>query len=76
MGALTPSFVRELEEKQMFHHVECPAGSVLLFDGWVPHRSAVNTTGESRNAIFFIYNAKKEGGNQHAQYYERFHGAR
>ena len=76
VGALTSSFVRELEEKQRFHHVECPAGSVLLFDGWVPHRSAVNTTGESRNAIFFIYNAKKEGGDQHAQYYERFHGAR
>jgi hypothetical protein len=75
VGRLTPHFIRTLEVNNRFEYVPCPAGSVLLFDGWTPHRSSINTTNHSRNALFFIYNLKSDGGDQHDEYYKRFNSA-
>lgn len=47
---------------------ECEAGDVLMFHGHVPHRSGANGTNERRRAVFFTYNALKEG-SWRTQYY-------
>ena len=44
-----------------FHPLECPGGTVALFNGWTPHRSAANRSPFSRRAVFLTYNPLAEG---------------
>ena len=39
----------------------CQRGDVLIFDSFVPHKSEVNTTQNSRRIYYFTYNKKSEG---------------
>lgn len=48
----------------------CDGGTILLFNGWAPHRSAANVTPFARRAIFLTYNPKREG-EYRKRYYER-----
>jgi len=75
VGALATNFLQYLEENDAFKPITCHAGSVLLFHGWMPHRSSQNLTEYTRDAAFFIYNAFSEGGDQHDEYYRRFRSA-
>jgi ectoine hydroxylase-related dioxygenase (phytanoyl-CoA dioxygenase family) len=43
--------------------VETPPGDLLLFDSFLPHRSAVNTTAAPRRALYITYNRSREGGD-------------
>ena len=72
VGALTPEIVSKLD----FQPLPCVSGSVVLFNGWVPHRSSMNMTNTSRDAAFFIYNALADHGDQHEDYYRAFKAAR
>ena len=52
-----------------FEDVECKAGDVLCFNGFVPHRSAPNGTFACRRAVFFTYNPAAQG-DVRTQYYQ------
>jgi len=44
------------------------AGDVILFDCYLPHRSAANASGRARRALFFTFNLASEG-DLYALYY-------
>lgn len=41
--------------------LECEPGDILVFDSYVPHRSAENLTDKQRRMIFLTYNLQSEG---------------
>jgi hypothetical protein len=53
-----------------FEPLVCEGGTVAVFNGWAPHRSAANTSRFPRRAVFLTYNPKEEG-DFHRRYYER-----
>jgi len=71
-GVVTP----EAEAQMRFTPLLCEAGDVVLFDGWLPHRSARNGSDRPRRAVFFTYGMERHG-DKHAEYYAAKHeGAR
>ena len=48
-----------------------PAGGVVFFDSFVPHRSAPNTTAQSRRAIYATFIKLAEGDLRDAYYADR-----
>ena len=44
-----------------FEPIVCRAGTIVVFNGWAPHRSSLNQSAFSRRAVFFTYNPEKEG---------------
>ena len=65
-GAIPP----EVAEELIFEDMTCKGGTVLVFNGWAPHRSSANVSPFPRRAIFLTYNPKSEG-EYHKKYYER-----
>uniref|UniRef100_A0A7S1ZJN9 Uncharacterized protein n=1 Tax=Ditylum brightwellii TaxID=49249 RepID=A0A7S1ZJN9_9STRA len=51
----------EVADTLMFEDILCKGGMIAIFNGWIPHRSAVNKTAFSRRAVFLTYNLKSEG---------------
>jgi len=49
--------------------VETQPGDLLLFDSFLPHRSAVNHTQASRRALYITYNRAREGGDVRDAYF-------
>lgn len=47
------------------------AGSIVLFDSYVPHRSARNNSSKTRRILFFTFNLAREG-----DHYERYYEAK
>jgi len=45
------------------------SGDIVVFDGLVPHRSAPNSSGSARRALFLTFNPRKQG-EKRATYYE------
>mmetsp|Transcript_18416 Transcript_18416/g.27365 ORF Transcript_18416/g.27365 Transcript_18416/m.27365 type:complete len:342 (-) Transcript_18416:516-1541(-) len=60
----------EVAETLEFEDIECEAGDIVAFNGWLPHRSKANSSPFPRRAVFLTYNAADEG-DFHARYYER-----
>jgi 2-aminoethylphosphonate dioxygenase len=58
----------ETEKTMEFKPVVCPAGTVMLFSGYVPHRSNSNTSDASRRAMYITYNPVSQG-DLHEKYY-------
>ena len=52
-----------------FERFECSGGTVVLFNGWVPHKSTANHSPFPRRAVFLTYNPLKEGSCR-GLYYE------
>ncbi len=48
-------------------------GDVAIFTCFTPHRSAPNLAREPRRGYFISYNARSDGGQQHAKHYREFH---
>ncbi len=48
-------------------------GNLAIFTGFTPHRAAANTSGQARRGYFISYNARSDGGRQHARHYHEFH---
>jgi 2-aminoethylphosphonate dioxygenase len=48
--------------------VEAEPGDAVLFDSFVPHRSAANHTGDQRRVLYYTYNRASEGDSLR-QYY-------
>ena len=57
-GGLEPC---AMTDNLVWESIECAAGCVYLFNGWVPHRSAANLSNVGRRAVFFTYNPAEEG---------------
>ena len=58
-----------------FEPLECKGGSIVLFNGWAPHRSAANASALPRRAVFLTYNPKVEG-DFHKRYYKKMNEMR
>jgi ectoine hydroxylase-related dioxygenase (phytanoyl-CoA dioxygenase family) len=70
-GAIPENVAESLE----FSDVECPGGSIVAFNGYVPHRSAANGSPFARRAVFLTYNPESEG-EFHELYYFRMNELR
>ncbi|GKY97455.1 hypothetical protein MPSEU_000703900 [Mayamaea pseudoterrestris] len=53
-----------------FEDITVVAGSIVMFNSWVPHRSSANRSPFPRRAVFFTYNPAKEG-DFHDHYYAK-----
>ncbi len=49
--------------------IETRPGDLLLFDSYLPHRSAVNKTDRARRALYITYNRQAEGGDVREAYF-------
>ncbi|GMH71309.1 hypothetical protein TrRE_jg6644 [Triparma retinervis] len=70
-GAIPQNIADELQ----WDPITCKGGSVYVFNGWIPHRSAANNTSFSRRAIFLTYNPA-EDGELRELYYDRMKSMR
>lgn len=59
----------QLEDTFEFSQVLASPGDLLLFDSYLPHRSAINTSESWHRAAYFTFNAAREG-DFHAEYYQ------
>lgn len=64
-GGIVPEVVPTLE----WSDIECRAGDVFFFNGYIPHRSGANSTNHPRRAVFFTYNPLRHGEFR-TQYYK------
>jgi hypothetical protein len=60
----------EISDGLNFEDMICKGGTVMVFNGWAPHRSSANLSPFPRRAIFLTYNPKCEG-EYHTTYYEK-----
>jgi ectoine hydroxylase-related dioxygenase (phytanoyl-CoA dioxygenase family) len=70
-GAIPPGTADNLP----FEPFICDGGSITVFNGWVPHRSASNRSPFPRRAVFLTYNPVEEG-EYRDQYYEHMNRLR
>jgi ectoine hydroxylase-related dioxygenase (phytanoyl-CoA dioxygenase family) len=54
----------------VYTDIVCAGGTIVAFDGWVPHRSGVNQSVFGRRAVFLTYHDAAIG-DLHDLYYER-----
>ena len=59
----------DFEMKNEWISVETEPGDILVFDSYIPHKSAANLTKSSRRALYATYNKACEG-NWREKYYE------
>jgi len=64
VGAILPDVAASLD----WQAVPCRAGSVLLFDGYFPHKSAPNYSDGARRTAYFLFNGDSDGGDCHDAY--------
>jgi len=70
-GAISICFA----ENQIYEELPCIGGKMIVFNGWCPHRSSINTTHFPRRAVFLTYNPSREG-YFHDKYYEKMESIR
>ncbi len=66
-GCITPRIAASLTWTPVY----VPAGGVLFFSSYTPHRSGPNQTAVSRRAMYLTYNAASEGDLRAAYYQHR-----
>ena len=66
-GCIAPALAGGLE----WRTVEVPAGGVVFFTSYVPHRSGPNRSTKPRRALYLTYNAASEGDRRAEYYAER-----
>ena len=57
-----------LQSKMKFLDIITQPGDIVLFDSFLPHKSGLNKTTESRRLAYLTYNKEQEG-DFHAHYY-------
>jgi Phytanoyl-CoA dioxygenase (PhyH) len=68
-GGRAGAIPSEVAESLHFDDVTCKGGTIVVFNGWAPHRSGANLSPFHRRAVFLTYNPKSEG-DCHKQYYQ------
>jgi ectoine hydroxylase-related dioxygenase (phytanoyl-CoA dioxygenase family) len=61
----------EISQQFSWIPIQSEPGDVVLFDSFIPHRSAKNTSQSSRRNFFFTFNASREG-----DWYEDYYTAK
>ena len=51
----------EVEESLNWEYIETNPSDLLIFDSFIPHRSALNKTSNPRSIFYFTYNKASEG---------------
>jgi ectoine hydroxylase-related dioxygenase (phytanoyl-CoA dioxygenase family) len=69
-GAIKEHEIAKLDWRKL----PCPAGSMLFFDMYWPHRSPVNSSGRPRRTIFLTFNGVSKGDLREAHYKDRASG--
>lgn len=69
-GPRNGDIVDEVQAALIWKPVPMQAGDVLLFDSYVPHRSAVNRTAHARRVFFLTFNPARHG-DRYADYYRK-----
>lgn len=64
------SVLAELEQQLQWQPVYTTPGDLLLFNSFVPHRSAVNMSTSTRRAFFFTFNLQRDG-EHYEEYYRQ-----
>lgn len=59
---------RQVAETMNWIPVETNPGDAVFFDSYAPHRSATNSSDESRRSLYVTYNALAEGDKREAYY--------
>lgn len=75
VGGRAGGIVPHVADALTWESVECAAGDVFFFNGYLPHRSGVNTTTQPRRAVFFTYNRLSDGDFR-TQYYHNLNTIR
>jgi ectoine hydroxylase-related dioxygenase (phytanoyl-CoA dioxygenase family) len=60
--------LENIEAQLKWLPVYAQAGDIILFHSYIPHRSAVNASTQTRRAFFFTFNLQQEG-----DHYERYY---
>ena len=60
----------EIANQMPFEYWPAKAGDIIVFDGWIPHRSGPNKHYFSRRAVYLTYNPLTEG-DWHDAYYDK-----
>lgn len=68
-GGRAGAIPQKLADSLDFEPLVCKGGSIAVFNGWAPHRSAANGSPFPRRAVFLTYNLSKEG-DFHRRYYQ------
>ncbi len=69
-GPRNGDILDEVQDRMDWRPIEMAAGDVLLFDSYLPHRSAPNRSGQSRRVFFLTFNPARYG-DHYAAYYRR-----
>lgn len=56
-------------EALTWENIECEAGDVYLFSGWLPHRSGGNASQGPRRAVYLTFNSPEDGEDLRDLYY-------
>jgi ectoine hydroxylase-related dioxygenase (phytanoyl-CoA dioxygenase family) len=64
-GAITSAASKALK----WENIECKAGDMFLFSGWLPHRSGGNATQGPRRAVYLTFNPPEDGEDLRELYY-------
>lgn len=67
-GTHNGDIAREVADALDWRAVETSTRDLVIFDSFAPHRSAPNASAASRRAMFFTFNAAREG-----DWYERYY---
>jgi len=59
----------DISDRLTWVEVETTASDLVIFDSFVPHKSATNATANSRRAMFMTFSAAREG-NWYDKYYD------
>lgn len=69
-GARNGDILDAVQDRLDWRPIEMAAGDVLLFDSYLPHRSAPNRSAQARRVFFLTFNPARYG-DHYAAYYRR-----
>lgn len=68
------SIIDEIANELPWQAVEVKAGSVMIFNCWVPHKSERNMSASPRRSIYLTFNGVSKGDLREAHYQDRASG--
>ena len=70
-GTISDDIVENIEkyEKLVYQPIPTDPGDIIIFDGYLPHRSGINKTNSPRRILYATYNTLDEG-DLRTKYYE------
>ena len=60
-----------LEDQMQWRPLDLPAGSIVFFDSYIPHRSPKNASKKPRRSLYITYNRASEGDRRDDYYADK-----